>query len=287
MPAMIPLLAQLPEVLRGQGVELELHVLGSSESLASLERRTLRSCRLSLPPRAAWAPAVMEGYRGLIWIRAHVPDPLCPALPGLMLAAAIRKSWQALRDLKPAPASDSSNRQAGSGTRLLLDLLLADQRLEPRDIAVTPTRNSPMPRWRPPSPVARPTPGLGRGGGGAAFSASTSFPVARKTTTWRRGAMGWRIRLLGILLKCLAAPPWRRSWPRTGYVARGSGKLVECENAWRTASDSQPGNASGTAAGGAGGPLCDRISALSKTVAAYATSIFSMKPIVETSVSKR
>ena len=133
-----PMLARLPEALRAHGGELELHVLGSSESLASLAAGRCDLAGFHCPQGALGEP-VWSAYRNYLDPREHVLIRFARRTQGLMAAAGNPRRLKALRDLT-RPGVRFVNRQAGAGTRLLLDLLLAENRILPEEIAQNPAR---------------------------------------------------------------------------------------------------------------------------------------------------
>jgi molybdate-binding protein len=66
---------------------------------------------------------------------------------GLIVATGNFLRIESLRDLARRTVR-FANRQAGSGTRLSFDALLAAHRIRPAQNAVIGTRSSPMRRWR-------------------------------------------------------------------------------------------------------------------------------------------
>ncbi|MFA6312436.1 MAG: substrate-binding domain-containing protein [Sterolibacterium sp.] len=228
-----PLLAHLPEALRGLGVELELHVLGSSESLASL---AAGRCDLAgfHCPQGRLGVAVWKTYGAHLDPRAHVLIRFAQRSQGLMLAAGNPHGLKALPDLTRSGIR-FVNRQSGSGTRLLFDLLLADQHLQPHDIAGY--ANEEFTHAAVAATIASGAAEAGLGVEAAARRFGLDFiPLVREDyyLATRREALAYSA--LEVLLKYLASPAWRQLLAaEPGYVARGSGKLVECESAWRSA----------------------------------------------------
>lgn len=141
-----PLLARLPEALRRQGVTLETHVLGSSESLASL---AAGRCDLAgfHCPEGKLGQSMWQQYRSHLDVHAHVLIRFAKRDQGLMLAPSTALAKQLRNTTRDQPARLRTlhdltrpgvrfvNRQAGSGTRLLLDLLLAENGIRPEQIA--------------------------------------------------------------------------------------------------------------------------------------------------------
>ncbi len=228
-----PMLANLPATLRGRGVELEMHVFGSSESLASL---AAGRCDLAgfHCPQGALGTSVWQAYRAHLDPLAHVLIGFARRSQGLMLAAGNPLKLGALRDLQ-RPGVRYVNRQAGSGTRLLLDLLLAQDKLQAQDIpgyhieefthaAVAAT-------------IASGAADAGLGVEAAARRFGLDFiPWVREDyyLATRRD----KLPRPGIraLLECLSGVDWRRAVAeQPGYDTRGCGKLLECESAWRKA----------------------------------------------------
>ncbi|MCX7174040.1 MAG: LysR family transcriptional regulator [Proteobacteria bacterium] len=227
-----PLLTHLPEALRGQGVELELHVLGSSESLASLAAGRCDIAGFHCPQGPLGA-AVWKAYRAHLDPRAHVLIRFAQRSQGLMLADGNPRKLKVLHDLTRSGVR-YVNRQSGSGTRLLFDLLLADQHLQPLEI--DGYANEEFTHAAVAATIASGAADAGLGVEAAARRFGLDFiPLVREDyyLAIRRDALAHPA--LGLLLKYLATPAWRRLLAaEPGYVARGSGKLVECQSAWRS-----------------------------------------------------
>ena len=227
-----PLLMRLPELLRGDGLELEIHVLGSSESLASLAAGRCDIAGFHCPQGRLGA-AVWKAYRAHLDPRAHVLVRFAQRSQGLMLAAGNPKKLKTLHDLT-RPGSSFVNRQSGSGTRLLFDLLLADQHLQSQDIAGY--RNEEFTHAAVAATIASGAADAGLGVEAAARRFGLNFiPLLREDyyLALRRAALAHPTPR--ALLKYLATSSWRKILAaEPGYVARGSGKLVECESAWRS-----------------------------------------------------
>lgn len=234
-----PMLAHLPEALRGQGVELELHTLGSSESLASLAAGRCDIAGFHCP-QGSLGTSLWKTYRAHLDPRAHVLIRFAQRSQGLMLAAGNPLKLKALRDLARSGVR-FVNRQAGSGTRLLLDLLLADQRLLPRDLAGYADEE--FTHAAVAATIASGAVDAGLGVEAAARRFGLDFiPLVREDyyLATRRDALTHPV--LGMLLRYLATPAWRRLLAaEPGYIARGSGKLLECESAWRSAAPAKTG----------------------------------------------
>lgn len=228
-----PVLAQLPEALRGQGFELEMHVFGSSESLASLAAGRCDIAGFHCPQGPLGA-SVWQAYRASLDPADHVLIRFARRSQGLMLTKGNPQKLRTLRDLK-RPGMRFINRQAGSGTRLLLDLLLAQDKLLAQDIpgydieefthaAVAAT-------------IASGAADAGLGVEAAARRFGLDFiPLVREDyfLATRRDMLLQP----GIvaLLEILASPDWRLAVAdQPGYDARACGKVLECESAWRKA----------------------------------------------------
>jgi len=226
-----PLLARLPEALRAAGVELELHVLGSSEALASLAAGRCDLAGFHCPSGLLGEP-VWQAYRRHLDAHAHLLIRFARRSQGLMLTAGSK--LRTLPDLTGAGVR-FVNRQAGSGTRLLFDLLLAESGLGPQDIdgyeieefthaAVAAT-------------IASGAADAGLGVEAAARRFGLDFiPLVREDyylATRRDALMQPSVQ---ALQKLLASADWRRTQADLpGYDVRGAGRLIECEAAWRAA----------------------------------------------------
>lgn len=125
-------LARAAEMLQERGIPLRLEVRGSVDSLADLAdgRCTVAGFHC---PSGALGPEVWAHYRPFIkagWVMLRVVR----RTQGIMLAAGNPKGISALSDLTRRGLR-FVNRQAGAGTRQLLDLLLAHEGISPRAIA--------------------------------------------------------------------------------------------------------------------------------------------------------
>lgn len=228
-----PMLARLPEALRGQGVELEMHVLGSSESLASLAAGRCAIAGFHCPHGALGA-SVWNAYRVHLDPLAHVLIRFARRSQGLMLAGGNPKKLRTLQDLK-RPGVRFVNRQAGSGTRLLFDLLLAQGKLRVREIAGYDIEE--FTHAAVAATIASGAADAGLGVEAAARRFGLDFiPLVGEDyylATRRDSLLRPDMR---ALLECLASRAWRRALAdQPGYDVRGSGKVLECESVWRTA----------------------------------------------------
>jgi len=228
-----PLLTRLPEMLHGRGVQLEMHVLGSSESLGSLAAGRCDIAGFHCP-QGSLAASVWTAYRAHLDPRAHVLIRFAQRSQGLMVSAGNPKKLKTLRDLTRS-GIDFVNRQAGAGTRLVFDLLLAEQCLRPQDIAGY--SNEEFTHVAVAATIASGAADVGLGVEAAARRFGLEFiPLLRENyyLAIRRDTLAYPA--LEALLKYLATPAWRRILTaEPGYVARGSGRLIECELAWRPA----------------------------------------------------
>lgn len=226
-----PLLASLAQTLHGQGTELELHVLGSSESLASLNAGRCDIAGFHCP-QGRLGIAVWKTYRAYLDPRVHVLIRFAQRSQGMMLLAGNPHKLKSLRDLTAAGVR-FVNRQAGSGTRLLLDLLLADQHVSPEEIAGY--RNEEFTHAAVAATIASGAADAGLGVEAAARRFGLDFlPLVREDyfLAFRRDALNSSA--VQALLGYLGSREWRGQLAaEPGYLARGTGKLIECETAWR------------------------------------------------------
>lgn len=239
-----PLLMRLPELLRGEGLELEIHVLGSSESLASFAARRCDIAGFHCPQGRLGA-SVWKAYRAHLDPRAHVLIRFAQRSQGLMLAAGNPKKLKTFGDLT-RPGLSFVNRQTGSGTRLLCDLLTAEQHLQPQDIAGY--WNEEFTHAAVAATIASGAADAGLGVEAAARRFGLDFmPLLREDYYLAVRRLALDHPTLQVLLKYLASASWKRTLAaEPGYIARGSGKLLECEAAWG------PAVAVGTAKASAG-----------------------------------
>ena len=240
-----PLLTQLPALLREQGVELEMHVLGSSESLASLAAGRCDIAGFHCP-QGALGGAVWKTYREHLDPRAHVLIRFAQRSQGLILAAGNPHKLKTLRDLTRSGVR-FVNRQSGSGTRLLFDLLLADRHTQPEDVAGY--QDEEFTHGAVAATIASGAADAGLGVEAAARRFGLDFiPLVREDYYLAIRRDGLVHPALQVLLKYLAASSWKGLLAaEPGYVARGSGKLVECKTAWRSAKATRTGKSSAAA----------------------------------------
>ncbi|OQA33887.1 MAG: PBP superfamily domain protein [Betaproteobacteria bacterium ADurb.Bin341] len=127
------LLCELPARLRDQGIDLQVHVMGSSQGLRSLAEGHCEMAGFHCP----------DGPQGkLFWdiYRAHL-DPEIHAvfrfvrrMQGLMVLPENPAEIHGIADLSRSGIR-FVNRQMGSGTRILFDQLLVENSLSPRQIS--------------------------------------------------------------------------------------------------------------------------------------------------------
>lgn len=233
-----PVLARLPEALRANGVELELHVLGSSESLASLAAGRCNIAGFHCPQGGRLGESVWRRYRPHLDPHAHVLIRFARRAQGLMFPTGKPPRLKSLRDLT-RPGVRFVNRQAGSGTRLLFDLLLEENQLRPQDIAGYDMEE--FTHAAVAATIASGAADAGLGVEAAARRFGLEFmPLAREDyyLATRRDAMSNPP--LQALLNVLAGAVWHSALAaEPGYDARGCGRVIECEAAWR-ATKAQP-----------------------------------------------
>jgi len=124
---------KLPELLQRHGnVTIDLQYMGSAAGLAALGRGACDVAGFHVP-RGELAPGVWSHYARWLRPRRHVIVRLVTRTQGLMMARSNPRRIGALADLA-RPGVRFVNRQAESGTRLLLDALLAQQRVDARAI---------------------------------------------------------------------------------------------------------------------------------------------------------
>jgi molybdate transport repressor ModE-like protein len=120
------------EALGRAGVENELRYCGSAEAVASL---ALGSCEVAgfHVPQGEFEAAGVTHYAQ--WLKPASQKLIGVAIRrlGLMVAARDPKKVYGIRDLS-RPELRFINRQSGSGTRFLLDLLLAKEGIDPATV---------------------------------------------------------------------------------------------------------------------------------------------------------
>lgn len=125
-------LARLPELLQRAGIEAELQVRGSYESLALFAEEHCDVAGFHCPQGAVGAP-IWARYRPLLLPRRHVLARLATRTQGMMLRRGNPCGIAGVADLRRADVR-FLNRQPGSGTRLLLDLLLGQARIDSAEV---------------------------------------------------------------------------------------------------------------------------------------------------------
>lgn len=122
--------AMLPELFEEEvGARLELQYLGTAEALASMARGGCDLCGFHVPEGRASA-ALHERFRRHLRPRAHRLVRLVRRTQGLFVQRGNPKGIAGLADLA-RPDVRFVNRQPGSGTRILFDLLLAEHAIDP------------------------------------------------------------------------------------------------------------------------------------------------------------
>lgn len=115
---------KLPELMRRHGhATVDLQYMGSAAALASLDRGNCDLAGFHVPI-GELAPALWAHYERFLKPGRHVVVRLVTRTQGLMVARPNPLAIESLRDLT-RPGVRFVNRQPGSGTRILLDALLA------------------------------------------------------------------------------------------------------------------------------------------------------------------
>lgn len=114
------------------GVPHELKYCGSGEALASLGNGACDVAGFHVP-LGEFEPVAVEHYRPWFNLRSHRVIKLATRRQGLMVATGNPKKIYDVSDLV-RPDVRFINRQAGSGTRYLLDLILQDRGIDPAAI---------------------------------------------------------------------------------------------------------------------------------------------------------
>ena len=127
-------IALMPELMeRVAGVRLELQYLGSIDALGSMSRGSCDICGFHLPSGRV-TPELAARLNRYLKPRAHRVIRLVTRTQGLFVAAGNPLNIRSLQDLV-RPDVRFINRQASAGTRVLLDLLLAEHTIDPDDIS--------------------------------------------------------------------------------------------------------------------------------------------------------
>jgi molybdate transport repressor ModE-like protein len=123
----------LRQFLAARHVPIELRYRGSMESLASLASGACDVAAFHIPV-GELQPAALKHYMKWLDPQRQVLIGLCTRRLGLMTAAGNPKRVEALGDLA-TPGVRFVNRAFGSGTRIVLDLLLENEQVDSRSIA--------------------------------------------------------------------------------------------------------------------------------------------------------
>jgi len=123
----------LRQFLAARHVPIELRYRGSMESLASLAGGSCDVAAFHVPV-GEMEPAALKFYMKWLDPRRQVLVSLCTRRQGIMTAAGNPMRIEAIADLA-SPGVRFVNRQFGSGTRVVLDLLLKAERIDSRAIA--------------------------------------------------------------------------------------------------------------------------------------------------------
>lgn len=127
-------IALLPELVeKVAAVRLELQYLGSIDALASMSRGSCDLCGFHLPSGRV-TPELAARLNRYLKPRAHRVIRLVTRTQGLFVAAGNPLNISSLQDLT-RPDVRFINRQASAGTRVLLDLLLAEHTVDPDHIS--------------------------------------------------------------------------------------------------------------------------------------------------------
>jgi putative molybdopterin biosynthesis protein len=237
-----PMLARLPEALRESRVNLEIHVLGSSESLASL---AAGRCDLAgfHCPEGRLGKSIWHEYRKYLNTRTHVLIRFAKRSQGLMLAPRTAALFAQARSGKQLPLRNLQilakhglrfvNRQAGSGTRMLLDLLLGESGIASRDI--NGYANEEFTHAAVAATIASGAADAGLGVEAAARRFGLDFiPLLRENYFLAVCRDALAHPGLAALIELLSAPRWQEMLAaEPGYDALDCGKLLECASAWR------------------------------------------------------
>ncbi|MFA7281438.1 MAG: substrate-binding domain-containing protein [Sterolibacterium sp.] len=237
-----PMLARLPEALREHRVAMETHVLGSSESLASFAAGRCDLAGFHCPEGRLGKP-IWQDYRKYLNARSHVLIQFAKRLQGLMLTPRTAELFAQTRSGKQLPLRNLQilskhrlrfvNRQAGSGTRMLLDLLLGESDIKSSDI--NGYANEEFTHAAVAATIASGAADAGLGVEAAAHRFGLDFiPLARENyfLAVRRDALTHPG--LIALIEVLSAPKWQEVLAaEPGYDAQDCGMLVECVSAWR------------------------------------------------------
>ncbi|MDB5960917.1 MAG: LysR family transcriptional regulator, partial [Massilia sp.] len=116
--------AALVTQLNEQGVTVDIKYRGSSEAVAALSRGECELAGFHLPV-GEFEQAAAAKYRPWLDPQRHALIHLAYRMQGIFVAKGNPKNVQGLQDLT-RPGLRFVNRQKGSGTRVLLELLLAD-----------------------------------------------------------------------------------------------------------------------------------------------------------------
>lgn len=225
-----PLLARLPATLRAQGIELDLHVLGSSDGLSSL---AAGHCDLAgfHCPQGALAASIWENYRNFLDPEKHVLIRFARRSQGLMVAASNPRQIGELGDLTRAGVR-FVNRQAGSGTRLLFDLLLSEQGIPPQKIS-----GYEVEEFTHAAVAAIIASGAADAGLGVS-AAAERFGLHFIPLVYEDYYLACRHHLLErpvlqALLSTLSSPDWQTLLKlEAGYEANTGDAVIECDIAW-------------------------------------------------------
>jgi molybdate transport repressor ModE-like protein len=125
--------AALVAQLEGQGVRVDIKYRGSSEAVAALSRGECELAGFHLPV-GRFEQAAAAAFRPWLDPSRHALIHLAYRVQGLFVAKGNPLNITSLRDLA-RPGVRFVNRQEGSGTRVLLELLLADGGIDRAAIA--------------------------------------------------------------------------------------------------------------------------------------------------------
>lgn len=125
-------LAKLRDLMLERGHQVELEYRGSLESLASFDQGRCDIAGFHCP-EGPLGVSIWRQYRAHLKQRRDMLLYLARRTQGLMVVRGNPKRLRSIADLA-SPKVRFLNRQHGAGTRLLLDLLLNQQGIDPADI---------------------------------------------------------------------------------------------------------------------------------------------------------
>jgi len=230
-----PILIRLVEELRAKGTEIELHTQGSGESLASFAAGRSEMAGFHCP-QGKLGKSVWTNWKTNLDPDTDVLIRFVQRSQGLMFAPDNPLKICSIKDLTRSKLR-FINRQIGSGTRTLFDLLLSAEGIQPDDVAGYSQEE--FTHAAVAAIIASGAADVGLGVSASARRFGLGFlPLVSEDYFFATRREYCANPAIDSLLKYLASPEWADILSNTpGYEKPENGqRTIECDAAWRHAS---------------------------------------------------